>query len=62
MGLFSFIKEAGAKIFGGSAQAATADKLKEEVKGHGFNADWRPALDDLLTRRCFSRVSNASRS
>ena len=39
MGLFSFIKEAGAKIFGGSAQAATADKLKEEVQGHGFNAD-----------------------
>jgi nucleoid-associated protein YgaU len=39
MGLFSFIKEAGAKIFGGGAQAATADKLKEEVKGHGFNAD-----------------------
>jgi nucleoid-associated protein YgaU len=39
MGLFSFIKEAGAKIFGGGAQAATADKLKEEVKGHGFNTD-----------------------
>ena len=39
MGLFSFIKEAGAKIFGGSAQAATSEKLKEEVKGHGFDAD-----------------------
>jgi nucleoid-associated protein YgaU len=39
MGLFTFIKEAGAKIFGGGAQAATADKLKEEVKGHGFDAD-----------------------
>jgi nucleoid-associated protein YgaU len=38
MGLFSFIKEAGAKIFGGSAQAATPEKLQEEVKGHGFDA------------------------
>jgi nucleoid-associated protein YgaU len=39
MGLFTFIKEAGAKLFGGSAQAATSEKLKEEVKGHGFDAD-----------------------
>ncbi|MBZ6075387.1 peptidoglycan-binding protein LysM [Microvirga puerhi] len=39
MGLFKFIKEAGAKLFGGSAQAATPDALKEEVKGHGFDAD-----------------------
>jgi len=39
MGLFKFIKEAGAKIFGSGAQAATSDKLKEEVKGHGFNSD-----------------------
>lgn len=38
MGLFTFIKEAGAKIFGGSAEAATPEKLKEEVKGHGFDA------------------------
>ena len=29
MGLFSFIKDAGAKIFGGSAQAATADALQK---------------------------------
>ena len=38
MGLFKFIKDAGAKIFGGgSAQAATADALKKEVQGHGFD-------------------------
>jgi nucleoid-associated protein YgaU len=39
MGLFKFIKEAGAKLFGGSAEAATPDKLKQEVQGHGFDAD-----------------------
>jgi nucleoid-associated protein YgaU len=38
MGLFKFIKEAGAKIFGGSASAATPEKLQEEVQGHGFDA------------------------
>ncbi|MGO4572327.1 peptidoglycan-binding protein LysM [Microvirga sp. 2TAF3] len=38
MGLFKFIKEAGAKIFGGSAEAATPDKLKQEVQGQGFDA------------------------
>jgi nucleoid-associated protein YgaU len=39
MGLFKFIKEAGAKLFGGSAEAATPDGLKQEVQGHGFDAD-----------------------
>ena len=39
MGLFKFIKEAGAKLFGGTAQAATSEKLTEEVKGHGFDSD-----------------------
>lgn len=38
MGLFNFIKEAGAKLFGGGAQAATADGLKQEVQNHGFDA------------------------
>ncbi|HEX2552909.1 MAG TPA: peptidoglycan-binding protein LysM [Microvirga sp.] len=39
MGLFKFIKEAGAKLFGGgSAQAATPDALKKSVEGHGFDA------------------------
>ncbi|MDB5557818.1 MAG: peptidoglycan-binding protein LysM [Enterovirga sp.] len=39
MGLFSFIKEAGQKLLGGGgAQAATADDLKKEVQGHGFDA------------------------
>lgn len=38
MGLFKFIKEAGAKIFGGGAEAATPEKLKQEVQGHGFDA------------------------
>ena len=39
MGLFSFIKEAGTKIFGGSAQAATADKLQAELAKHGLPRD-----------------------
>jgi len=38
MGLFNFIKEAGAKIFGGSAAAATQEKLQQEIQGHGFDA------------------------
>ena len=38
MGLFNFIKEAGAKLIAGSAQAATPDGLKKQVAGHGFDA------------------------
>jgi nucleoid-associated protein YgaU len=38
MGLFSFIKEAGAKLFGGKAEAATPDALKQTVESHGFDA------------------------
>ncbi|MBJ6124831.1 peptidoglycan-binding protein LysM [Microvirga splendida] len=38
MGLFKFIKDAGTKLFGGSAQAATPDTLKQTVEGHGFDA------------------------
>ena len=38
MGLFNFIKEAGQKLFGGGAQAATADDLKKEVQSNGFDA------------------------
>ncbi len=38
MGLFKFIKEAGAKLFGGGAQAATPEALKQTVQGHGFDA------------------------
>ena len=39
MGLFKFIKDAGAKLFGGGdAQAATPDVLKQEVQQHGFDA------------------------
>ena len=38
MGLFKFIKDAGAKLFGGSAAAATPDALKQTVEGHGFDA------------------------
>ena len=38
MGLFKFIKDAGAKLFGaGEAQAAAPDVLKQEVQGHGFD-------------------------
>jgi len=38
MGLFNFIKEAGAKLLGGTAHAATSDDLKKQVTGHGFDA------------------------
>jgi nucleoid-associated protein YgaU len=39
MGLFSFIKDAGKKLFGSSdAKAATAEDLKKEVEGHGFDS------------------------
>lgn len=38
MGLFTFIKDAGAKLLGlGDAKAATSDDLKKEVQGHGFD-------------------------
>jgi nucleoid-associated protein YgaU len=37
MGLFKFIKNAGAKIFGSSpAQAASADTLQKELANHGL--------------------------
>jgi nucleoid-associated protein YgaU len=40
MGLFSFIKEAGEKLFGASeAKAATPDALKQEVEKHGLKVD-----------------------
>ncbi|MGI6246760.1 MAG: peptidoglycan-binding protein LysM [Pseudochelatococcus sp.] len=40
MGLLSFIKGAGEKLFGASeAQAASADDLKKEVEKHGFNTE-----------------------
>ena len=38
MGLFNFIKEAGAKLLGGGAKAATPEDLKKEVQSHGFDA------------------------
>lgn len=39
MGLFNFIKEAGAKLFGASpAKAATAETLQKELSGHGLPA------------------------
>ena len=37
MGLFQFIKDAGAKLFGGD-KPATAEGLQKEVAGHGFDA------------------------
>ncbi|BAT57660.1 LysM domain/BON superfamily protein [Variibacter gotjawalensis] len=39
MGFFDFIKDAGSKIFGGEAKAATADDLKKEVASNGFDAN-----------------------
>lgn len=39
MGLFSFIKDAGAKLFGGGeAKAATAEDLKKAVQSSGLDA------------------------
>ena len=38
MGLFKFLKEAGAKLLGGKAQAAMPDALKQEVDSHGFDS------------------------
>jgi nucleoid-associated protein YgaU len=37
MGLFKFLKEAGAKLLGGKAEAATPDAIKQEVESHGFD-------------------------
>jgi hypothetical protein len=37
MGLFKFIKDAGSKLFGGDAKAATPEALKKDVQGHGFD-------------------------
>jgi nucleoid-associated protein YgaU len=37
MGLFKFLKEAGAKLLGGKAEAATPDSLKQQVESHGFD-------------------------
>lgn len=40
MGMFSFLKEVGEKIFGASAaKAATADELKKELDKHNLSAD-----------------------
>jgi nucleoid-associated protein YgaU len=40
MGLFKFIKDAGAKLFGASpAQAASAETLQKELAGHGLPAN-----------------------
>lgn len=40
MGLLSFIKDVGEKLFGAStAQAATADELQKELAKHNLNAE-----------------------
>lgn len=40
MGLLSFIKEAGEKLFGGSdAKAASAEDLRKELDKHGLNRE-----------------------
>lgn len=40
MGLLSFVKSAGARLFGISeAKAATADDLKKSIEDHGLKAD-----------------------
>src|SRR3546814_10453483 len=43
MGLLSFIKDVGEKLFGANeAQAASVDEMKKELDKHGLNAE---ALD-----------------
>ena len=37
MGVFKFLKDAGAKLLGGKAQAATPETLKQQVESHGFD-------------------------
>ncbi len=38
MGLFEFVKNAGAKLFGGGdAKAATPEAIQQQVEGHGLN-------------------------
>ncbi len=40
MGLLSFIKDVGEKLFGASeAKAATAEEMQKELAKHGLNAD-----------------------
>ena len=40
MGIFNFVKEAGAKLFGGSeAKAASAEERKQELEKHNLNAE-----------------------
>ncbi len=40
MGLFSFVKDAGARLFGiGAAKAATSEDLEKAVLDHGLKAD-----------------------
>ena len=38
MGLFKFIKDAGRKLFGGEAKAATPEALKQDVQSSGLDA------------------------
>jgi nucleoid-associated protein YgaU len=37
MGLFEFVKNAGAKLFGGGAKAATPESIQQQVEEHGLN-------------------------
>ena len=40
MGLFEFVKNAGAKLFGGGdAKAATPEAIQQQVQGHGLNTN-----------------------
>ncbi|MFV2054310.1 peptidoglycan-binding protein LysM [Aliiroseovarius sp. YM-037] len=39
MGLWSFVKDSGKKLFGGGDEAPDADALKKEVKDLGLGAD-----------------------
>jgi nucleoid-associated protein YgaU len=50
MGLFNFIKEAGAKLFGGSAKAATPDVLQAELAKHGLPPDIKIDVEGDLVR------------
>ena len=46
MGLFKFIKDAGAKLFGSTpAEAASAETLQKELANHGLPADVQIAVN-----------------
>lgn len=60
MGLFNFIKEAGAKIFGGSpAKPATSETLQAELAKHGLPPDVQIDVQGDVVKVAGSGMSTA---